>query len=197
MFAYCGNNPVIFADQNGVYRIVIIGDDSSTWHNCYGLDWAGCCAHYIDLYSASEVTAVTFTSADTFIEAWNSLDDEYDMMIIYAHGSPWRPTIWCQETDERVGIGEGVSRSFSELKPIKVNHSVKLNICYAAREFEQGGIAKEIANLTQCQVTASNGSVHAWIIWGISYAKWCVVQPDSRTSRECFGSSLPWREETR
>ena len=76
---------MLFVDLTGKYKVAIIGDDTQTKHNFWGLDWAGYTAFLYDIYGSDnlEIDVVRFTTAEEFVAGWNSLDDEYDELDVF------------------------------------------------------------------------------------------------------------------
>ena len=179
MFAYCGNNIILYNDISGCYKVAIIGDDTTSRHNGWGLDFAGCIDYYIDCYGYNNVDVVPFQTAKEFVEGWNSLDNEYDELIIFAHGSKYRSVLWFQTNNEYLCIdSNNGEHTFSELKQIQVHSHVKMNVCYAAKKINDTSTAEVFANKTNCKVYASTSIVTTFWIFGLSISKgWRYVYP--------------------
>ena len=182
MFAYCNNNPTIYADFNGRDRILIIYDSTGD------LGMAGLTASLsLDFCSRFQddisVDYCPCSSISEFKDAWNQQDnkDPYDYVLIYAHGSMSSSSIYINNSKyEATNDVYG----FSGLKKRKVNKGIILASCYAAVEYEGVSVAKCFANLGQCTVTASSSIVYitpfGGRFWLDKGCKWKHIKPRSR-----------------
>ena len=172
---------MLFVDLTGKYKVAIIGDDTQTKHNFWGLDWAGYTAFLYDIYGSDnlEIDVVRFTTAEEFVAGWNSLDDEYDELDVFAHGYSSKPALWFQTKNEALTTTPSNGLSFSSLKHINVRSSVQLNVCYAAKEHNNVSIGKVFANLTSHSVSASTEQVCTFFSpWGLELSLgWTTVYP--------------------
>ena len=92
LFAYCSNNPVMYVDPNGNQKIAVIYDSRTSGYffglfGGKGFEKQG--KWMIDNLkkAGNEVIACPFTTIEEFISQWNSLNDKYDAIYIYSHGT--------------------------------------------------------------------------------------------------------------
>jgi len=169
MFAYCGNNPVVFSDSTGHCRRAIFyetTDGEITFLESAGATLSGlfrCKMPYC------ETETYTYSSAEEFIECWNSLSGTYDEIIVFTHGYGGSAALWFSPANEFLHVTGG-KYNFSMLNPVDLDGEMHLNVCYAAKNIDNNSIAQAFADLTGGKVIASEGKVHVCPLYGISIA---------------------------
>ncbi len=185
MFSYCGNNPTVYADSKGSVRIAVIYDATQSWHNVWGLGGKGMQLSSMGTWPFFITDSYTFTTADEFVECWNSLQDGYyDEIYIIAHGSATAAAIWFETEDNYLGARDKKRKyTFDVLNPVKVNRLVTLYVCYAAQEFDDTSTAQVFANLTSCTVQATDGQAVVIPLVGFGFPEpgysWKKIQPST------------------
>ncbi len=165
-FAYCNNNPIIYADYSGFERVLVIYDDRSS--GIFGFGGSGF-RRQGELIAKQQrkkgntVETMTFSSIEEFVKKWNSLDREYDTMIILSHGAAG--SLDCN--GQRLVLGSYVEKLYilyyiSELKNVDVSNMVFLYSCNGGTADEKGNsMAQAFANITNAPVKAcENGKVN-------------------------------------
>ena len=160
LFAYCGNNPIMYVDPTGYGRTYVI------YYNNPGsgfYDQAMNSPYYNR--KSKNVYMISVTSNQDFIDAWNSMSGTIDYVYLYLHGG--KGVLYFK--------GESLSfsgkQSFSSLNSKKVKKSVYLFSCKGGAGSEGNNVAWMFAKLTNSKVYACTGSVSYSKIFGKYYAR--------------------------
>ena len=78
MFAYCSNNPIVFADYLGEAKVYVLYYDSDNGFYAQ--------SHDSIYHNDNSVEYIAFTTTQDFIDGWNSMEGDIDEVYIYAHG---------------------------------------------------------------------------------------------------------------
>ena len=169
LFAYCGNNPIMYVDPTGYGRTYVI------YYNNPGsgfYDQAMNSPYYNR--KSKNVYMISVTSNQDFIDAWNSMSGTIDYVYLYLHGG--KGVLYFK--------GESLSfsgkQSFSSLNSKKVKKGVYLFSCKGGAGGEGNNVAWMIAKLTSSKVYACTGSVSYSKIFGKYYARkawdWGIIK---------------------
>ena len=169
LFAYCGNNPIIYVDPTGYGRTYVI------YYNNPGsgfYDQAMNSPYYNS--KSKNVYMISVTSNQDFIDAWNSMSGTIDYVYLYLHGG--KGVLYFK--------GESLSfsgeQSFSSLNSKKVKKGVYLFSCKGGAGSEGNNVAWMFAKLTNSKVYACTGSVSYSKIFGKYYARkawdWGIIK---------------------
>ena len=169
LFAYCGNNPIMYVDPTGYGRTYVI------YYNNPGsgfYDQAMNSPYYNR--KSKNVYMISVTSNQDFIDAWNSMSGTIDYVYLYLHGG--KGVLYFK--------GESLSfsgkQSFSSLNAKKVKKGVYLFSCKGGAGSEGNNVAWMFAKLTNSKVYACTGSVSYSKIFGKYYARkawdWGIIK---------------------
>ena len=169
LFAYCGNNPIMYVDPTGYGRTYVI------YYNNPGsgfYDQAMNSPYYNR--KSKNVYMISVTSNQDFIDAWNSMSGTIDYVYLYLHGD--KGVLYFK--------GESLSfsgkQSFSSLNSKKVKKGVYLFSCKGGAGSEGNNVAWMFAKLTNSKVYACTGSVSYSKIFGKYYARkawdWGIIK---------------------
>ena len=148
VYAYCGNNPVIYRDSSGFGRTyVIYYDDPDEGF----FDQAYNSPHFNP--DDKDVYMIGVTSNQEFIDAWNGMSGDVDYVFLYVHGG--RGVLHFKE-ESLTFSGE---QSFNNLSPQKVKYRVFLLSCSGGAGKEGSNVAWMFAKLTSTKVFACTRSV--------------------------------------
>ena len=169
MFAYCGNCPEGFSDSMGHCRRAVFYE--ATEGDIGFLEAAGYSYATLIMCEMPYCTVETYTysSAEEFIEAWNSLSGTYGKIVIFTHGSSNGAALWFAPTKEYLHVTGG-EYNFSMLESADVSGEIQMNTCYAGKEYDGGCVAQAFADLTGGKVIAADHEVTVCSLFGIS---WC------------------------
>ena len=148
LFAYCGNNPTIFADFSGYGKIYVI------YYDRPGSDFYKQAKNSPYYNSKSKnVYMIGVTTREEFIDAWNSMTGTIDYVYLYLHGG-----------EGKLYFSDGTlnfsgKQSFKNLKTKKVKKGVYLFSCKGGSGKEGNNVAWMLAKKTRSKVYACTGSV--------------------------------------
>ena len=169
MFAYCGNNPVIFKDDTGNERVAVIYDNT-------GEDDEFLAVYAETLKKSYEsngdtVIMLPVVSTDEIIDAWNSLgESQYDHVDILLHGAPG--IIACNGNIGTNSLYNPVE-TFDALNDVHVRGSITLYSCNGGTYVAGGSVAQILANKARTSVKAASHSKVYFsksgrVCWGIN-----------------------------
>ena len=159
MFAYCGNNPVIFADITGYGKTYVFVYSTGNDFIDQAED-----SPYFDTEDP-DVIIIKVSTATDFVGAWNSMDEDIDNIYIYAHGGTG--TLYFSESQ----ISNDSDITFASLEEVDVSGITYLFSCHGGDGEEGNNVAWELAKLTNSSVRACTGSVSYSKIFGHYYAR--------------------------
>lgn len=155
MYAYCGNNPILFVDYTGQAKVAVLYDGRSSgilggYIGGIGFERQGSLIAQKMQRLGYIVESYAFYNIGEFVLQWNSMSGEYDYIIIAAHGAPG--SLDC--SGQRIRYQNG-DYSFSDLQEVSVNRSVHLYSCNGGTIDGYGtSVAKQLTNLTNAPTTA-------------------------------------------
>lgn len=169
LFAYCGNNPIMYLDPTGYGRTYVI------YYNNPGsgfYDQAMNSPYYNR--KSKNVYMISVTSNQDFIDAWNSMSGTIDYVYLYLHGD--KGVLYFNREDLRFSG----KQSFSSLNSKKVKKGVYLFSCKGGAGSEGNNVAWMFAKLTRSKVYACTGGVSYSKIFGKYYARkawdWGIIK---------------------
>ncbi|MBQ7872211.1 MAG: RHS repeat-associated core domain-containing protein, partial [Oscillospiraceae bacterium] len=162
MFAYCLNSPIICADYSGYETVVVIYDGrQSGFLGVFGKGFKRQSGFIIsDLADQGyDVIALSYTTMDEFVEAWNSMSDlgcDVYRVYIVGHGAPG--SLDCAGKRLRVHKGDF---SYNDLECIDVEDALYLFCCNGGTVDEfNTTTAENLAERVNCKVWAANAGVN-------------------------------------
>ena len=152
VFAYCGNNPIVYIDTTGNGRTYVI------YYNNPGSDFYDQ-AMNSPYYNNKNVYMLSVISSQDFVDAWNSMNGQIDYVYLYLHGGEGKLYF----------KGESFAFSgdlcFRDIEFRKVNKRTVLFSCEGGAGKESSNVALELSKKTDSIVFACTG--------GVSYTKVC------------------------
>ena len=160
IFAYVGNNPVLFVDYTGYGRTYVIYYDNPG----SGFETQAENSPYYDP-NDKDIYMIGVTTRQDFIDAWNNMEGRIDHVYLYLHGG--KGVLYF--SDGSLTFSGKVN--FSKLNPIKVQDNVFLLSCKGGAGKPGNNVAWLLARLTKTDVYACTGSVSYSKIFGEYYAR--------------------------
>ena len=155
LFAYCGNNPIIYSDSTGYGKTyVIYYDDPNS-----GFYTQAANSLYYNANSKN-VCMIGVSTRQDFTDAWNGMNGDIDHIYLYLHGGKGV----LHFKGESMGFAE--KHTFDELQKKKVSECVHLFSCKGGAGKEGNNVAWMIAKLTNSKVIACTGKVSYMKIFG-------------------------------
>ena len=160
IFAYCGNNPIVYVDPSGYGRIYVIyyNDPNSGFYQ------QAMNSPYYNRKNKN-VYMIGVKSNSDFINAWNRMSGQVDYVFLYLHGG--KGVLYFKGES----LGFYGNKSFNSLKSKKVKRRVYLLSCKGGAGSEGNNVAWMFANLTSAKVYACTGSVSYSKLNGKYYAR--------------------------
>ena len=154
MFAYCGNNPIVFLDCRGYKKetyVFVYSTGGSFTDQAMN-------SPYFDS-DDSDVIIVEVCTAQDFVENWNkmSLNDNVGDVYIYAHGGVG--ALYFMNSKISNSPTGNSDYSFSSLNHAEISGKVYLFSCHGGDGEEGNNVAWELAKVTDSVVRACTGSV--------------------------------------
>lgn len=160
LFAYCGNNFIVYTDQSGYGRTYVI------YYNNPGHDFyeQAMNSPYYNEDSKNVYMESVITIQD-FVEVWNSMSGTIDYVYLYLHGG--KGVLYFKGDT----FGFSTDLSFSNLEAKTVKKKIYLLSCKGGAGDEGNNVAWMFAKLTKAEVYACTGSVSYSKIFGDYYAR--------------------------
>ena len=164
LFAYCENSPVACIDPFGYGKIYVIyyeDDFEKQAKNSPGYD-----------SDNEDVIFIGVSTAQEFVDAWNSMEGEIDDVYLYVHGG--KGELYFYKED----LGFSGEISFNDLEDKTVDGMIFLLSCKGGKGKEGNNVAWMFAQKSSTSVRACTG--------GVSYTKFDGVYYPRKSFRD-FG----------